>query len=132
MRRLPAKADAVEWNPDGRRLAVVCDGSVTVWSAAGEPLTTLQAMNRGRDWVISTPEGYAAASPGAAREVRWRWGGALLGGAALRRRFLRPDQVARAVLGVSGKGGGARAAGVGRRLSSLRKERTSGRAGDER
>lgn len=102
-------------SPDGRMLISASgDQTVRLWSLAGlgpvagdkpkriDPIVTLYNGSDG-EWVMWTPQGYYAGSPGADRIVRWHINqgptkaAREVGAEQLRERLNRPDIVARAI-----------------------------------
>lgn len=66
--------DALQWDPTGAILAAAAGGAVTLWRRDGRPTAMLSSLDGGKEWVIATPEGWVAGSPGAAALVQWREG----------------------------------------------------------
>jgi len=90
---------------DGRFLvAAYGDGSIR-WHrlSDGEELLALFVNPRDREWVLWTPQGYYASSPGGDRYVGWHLNKGLdaasefVAASRLRKRFFRPDIVRRVV-----------------------------------
>jgi hypothetical protein len=76
---------------------------VRFWDVAnGKELATLFSLDAGRDWLITTPEGYYNGSPNGARMIRWRVGDRLFPAEQYEAQFKRPDLVARALRGEAG------------------------------
>src|SRR5262249_42494756 len=96
---------AVSPSPDGRYLVTgSADQTVRLWNAkTRELIATLFAGTDG-EWVLWTPQGYYAASPGADRIVGWQINkGAdqvpdYVGADQLRRHLNRPDIVEKAII----------------------------------
>lgn len=66
----------VAFTPDGRRVATAgADGAVTVWEVPGlKVLAQAIQLDRGKDWVVTTPDGLFDGSPGGQRLMEWRIG----------------------------------------------------------
>jgi WD40 repeat protein len=101
---LPSPAGAVQdfaWSPNGRFIALASDeGSVSLWSpGTGQQIVTLYGLDRGREWLAVTPEGYFTASPAGVKVLQWRQGAKLWPVDKFRHRFERPDLVRRALAG---------------------------------
>jgi WD40 repeat protein len=92
---------ALGWSPDGRMLATGSeDGSLRVWDGVtGKERAAFYSLDEGKEWLVTTPEGYFAASAHGADLIQWRWSGRLWPAARFRRRFEWPDLVRRAIAG---------------------------------
>ena len=86
---------------DGRRIVTSSlDGTAIIWSAeTGAELARLVTFDRGREWLIITPQGYFDGSVEGRKSVCWRIANEVFPVELYEKRFHRPDLVARAVRG---------------------------------
>jgi hypothetical protein len=70
---------SVTFSPDNRRvLTASADGTARLWDiATGEELGRLVSLDRGAEWLVSTPEGLFDGSEGGRQNVMYRVGGEL-------------------------------------------------------
>lgn len=89
------------FSPDGRMLASgAYDGRVKVWDVnEGKELATLLSLDGGREWLITTPEGYYNGSKNVAKFIAWRLGDKTYPAKRFEKRYQRPDLVATALRG---------------------------------
>ncbi len=86
--------------PGGRLVSASRDGTLRFWDAsAGRLLATCYSLDAGRDWLVTTPAGYYAASPSALSAIRWRVGDRLYPAEEFQARYHKPELVAKAVRG---------------------------------
>jgi hypothetical protein len=65
---------------------------------SGKERAAFYSLDGGKEWLVTTPAGYFAASARGAEVIQWRWGGKLWPVAKFRRRFQRPDLMRRALV----------------------------------
>jgi hypothetical protein len=93
---------SVGFSPDGHKLATgAFEGGVGVWETThnGSVLATVFGLEKGRDWLVATPEGYYDCSLEAANSVMWRLGEQIYPFDQFSERFQRPDLVRKALAG---------------------------------
>jgi WD40 repeat protein len=65
---------SVAFGPDGSQLATgSADGTTRVWSTeTGHELAQLVSVNAGKDWLVTTPDGFFECSAGGRKFIRYR------------------------------------------------------------
>jgi WD40 repeat protein len=97
---------ALACSPEGRVLASgSADGTLRFWDVpAARLLATALELDRGADWVVTTPDGLFDGSPGAFRLMEWRIGDKLLALDQFFNDFYTPGLLARLLQPPSSQG----------------------------
>ncbi|MHB9024284.1 MAG: WD40 domain-containing protein [Armatimonadota bacterium] len=87
--------------PNGRLLVSASqDGTIRCWDfATGKELAAFFSLDRGNEYLVTTPQGYYACSLEAADKVVWRFGNAVFPFDQFSEKFNRPDLVKKALAG---------------------------------
>ena len=104
LRMLAAHTESVRsltFNRQGRLLASASDdGSIRFWNpASGKELAAFFSLDAGKDYLITTPEGYYTSSLEAAGNIVWRFGNTVFPFDQFSEKFNRPDLVKKALAG---------------------------------
>jgi hypothetical protein len=92
---------SVAFNPGGHLLVSASfDGSIRCWNpVTGKELAAFFSLDGGKDYLVTTPEGYYASSLEAADKIVWRFGNAVYPFDQFSEKFNRPDLVKKALAG---------------------------------
>ena len=85
----------VAFSPTSLRIAIAKEDAVYIFNPqTGKEIATLISAYNGRDWLVTTPDGYYDGSPGGQSLIRWRVGEAEYPSDHFERQLNRPDMVA--------------------------------------
>lgn len=92
---MPSRIRAA-FSPNSPRIFIANEDAVHVFNPqTGKQIASLISAYNGQDWLVTTPEGYCAGSPGGRSLIRWRVGEAEYPMEQLENRLHRPDLVAK-------------------------------------
>jgi WD40 repeat protein len=99
--QVPAPIRAA-FSPVSPRIAIEKEDAVHVFNPqTGRELASLISAYDGRDWLITTPDGYCDGTPGGRSLIRWRVGEAEYPSERFEKQLHRPDMVAKILQGMT-------------------------------